>query len=519
MAEKRGRGRPRKSESVKNSDNSLSDIENNDIDSSNVTNNNSNIDIKSLESDDNVYVEDNEVIDQSEGLTNVNISDGQHEQFQLPNEDVNLEQDVAIENNSQNLSDINDDIPDGDFDPLSPPVKQRDYTTGKIDSGSGDNDVSPEVEAENQKKLEEKIPEPEIKNPTFDNLPPKEDGKKKNTGGGNGGSGNNGGGNNNNGGGDNKEKFDTFDGGSDSADSKSDTKKDTANPKLDDLSPAQKRKAAEKSADAILMAYQKFVPKPFKAMSSFNMRKLEVMEMKNELALDTECFDDGTTIKEYCKDVNEQVEQTFVITEEMKQEIKEPLVEVLLENNLALTPTQRLLMAVGGQVVQMTITAVGFMQQNKLALSEFKRFHQESMEVKKAAIYESEKRFNNNNNNSNNNNNNNDNDDGYDSNNVNTNPKNTPPPPPKSETRNVSDDEDNDIPDSNANEDVPDFKEETNDKAKSNSDEVKSDATILSETKNKETQPTVDEYILTEENGGIKVEIEEVKPDEIDEDF
>lgn len=485
------RGRPRKTESSENSSNLDDELGSN----SNNNNNNNNIDIKSLENDSFSHIQDAEIIEES----NSNIENNNSEDtYDVPPEDVNLEQDVAIESNSQDLTDVNDDIPDMDFDPLAPPVKKRGYTTGQIDgakdSGTGEKDV------EAEKKFEEKIPEPEIKNPTYENLPPKDDKGKKNTGGGDGGSG---GGNKGTGGDD--EKFDLGD------DSKGDKKKETPNSKLDDLSPAQKRKAAEKAADAVLLAYQKFVPKPFKAMSSFNMRKLQIMEMKNEISLDVSINDSGTTIKEYCEDINEQVENIFVITEEMKQEIKEPLVDVLLENNLALTPTQRLLMAVGGQVVQMTMTAAGFMQQNKHALSEFKRFHTETLEVKRETMREAENRFKNeNNSNTNTNTNNNTNSNQQENTNShNSNAKTTPPPPPpNNETVNDTND---DIPSSDANEDVPNFEEETT--SESNNEPV------IKEQKDEKITPTVDEY-LTEENGGITVE--EVKPDaddDIDGDF
>ncbi len=64
----------------------------------------------------------------------------------------------------------------------------------------------------------------------------------------------------------------------------------------------------------------------------------------------------------------------------MQEEIKDPLVDVLLENDIALTPTQRLLMVVGGQIIQMGISTLQFMHQNKEALKMFQQFHQESKE-------------------------------------------------------------------------------------------------------------------------------------------
>ena len=66
----------------------------------------------------------------------------------------------------------------------------------------------------------------------------------------------------------------------------------------------------------------------------------------------------------------------------MQEEIKDPLIDVLLENNFALTPTQRLVMVVGGQIVQMGITAIQFMQQNSNAMESFKKFHEENKAIR-----------------------------------------------------------------------------------------------------------------------------------------
>lgn len=161
----------------------------------------------------------------------------------------------------------------------------------------------------------------------------------------------------------------------------SEPKRPTINQNLEDLSPSQKKKAAEQSADALLLAYGNIAPIPFKKISSFNLGKLDNLHLKGEIDKDMVISDDGTTIKSYCEGVNQQVEQTFEITQEMKDEIRQPLIEVLLENNFALTPTQRLLMAVGGQIVTMGLTSFQFMQQNKAAMNQFKVFHKETKEA------------------------------------------------------------------------------------------------------------------------------------------
>lgn len=150
------------------------------------------------------------------------------------------------------------------------------------------------------------------------------------------------------------------------------------NPKLQDLSATQKKKAAEKTADALITTYANLVPIPFKKISSFNMRKLEKRHINDEIDMHMKIIDDGTTVRDYCESVNEQAEEIFVITKDMQDEIREPLIDVLLENNFALTPTQNLIMIVGGQIVQMGISAIQLMQQNSDSMSTFKKFHEEN---------------------------------------------------------------------------------------------------------------------------------------------
>lgn len=144
------------------------------------------------------------------------------------------------------------------------------------------------------------------------------------------------------------------------------------NPKLDDLSPSQKRKAAEKAADALIASYANIVPKGFIWVASFNVPKLQRMELKGDIKLKMIVQDDGLRVIDYINSVNSQAKQVFTITEEMKLEIKDPLVDVLLENNMAMTPTQRLMLAIGQQLFTMGITAVQFLASNRQAIAAFK---------------------------------------------------------------------------------------------------------------------------------------------------
>ena len=143
---------------------------------------------------------------------------------------------------------------------------------------------------------------------------------------------------------------------------------------LDDLSPAQKRKSAEKTADAILQMYCKFAPTPFKAWASFKDTTIQKMVIDGRLDMNMQ-LENGVTVKDYIDGTNEQVEEIFQVDEETRQDIKDPLIDVLLEQEIALTPTQRLLIAVSSHVVQMGFSSYQLSQNNKMALESFEKFH------------------------------------------------------------------------------------------------------------------------------------------------
>jgi hypothetical protein len=145
---------------------------------------------------------------------------------------------------------------------------------------------------------------------------------------------------------------------------------------LQDMSPAQKRKSAEKTAEAILQMYCKFAPLPFQKFASFSEKKITKMILNGQIDPNMQ-LENNVTVQEYIDSVNKQAEDVFVVTEETKEEIKDPLVEVLMEQELALTPTQRLLMAVGSHIVTMGFSAFQLSQNNKQALETFEKFHQQ----------------------------------------------------------------------------------------------------------------------------------------------
>jgi hypothetical protein len=146
---------------------------------------------------------------------------------------------------------------------------------------------------------------------------------------------------------------------------------------LQDLTPAQKRKSAEKTAEALLNLYCQFSPMPFKSWASFKDHKIQKMVFEDKIDLETP-LENGISVKDFIDGNNEQVEEIFKVSDETREEIKDPLIDVLLEQDLALTPTQRLMIALGSHLVTMSFSAYQLAQNNKIALETFERYHQQT---------------------------------------------------------------------------------------------------------------------------------------------
>ncbi len=171
-----------------------------------------------------------------------------------------------------------------------------------------------------------------------------------------------------------KEKIDETK--SDDKKEKEPTKK--INPDMDDLSPSQRRKNAEQDADAIITTYSNFLPVVPKWMAKFDMDKLQKLEMKGEVSLSMPIMEDGTTIRMYCEGVNNKADELFVVTTDMKNAIKEPLVEVMLEKGFAMTPMQRLAKVLVEHALQFGAMGFQMMMEGRNAITQFKDFRQQA---------------------------------------------------------------------------------------------------------------------------------------------
>lgn len=256
-------------------------------------------------------------------------------------------------------SDGVNDIPSEEFNPLNEAVQKRGYTGGMVGGNSNINEriiEEPNYRAgggSSNLEVDKDLINPSTKN----NDIPKEEKKSKS--------------------GDSKNQTTSTNSQSENKESE----KVNGEENVKDLSPAEKREAAAKTADAILLAYRSYVPMPFVYFSQYSDTKLKDLHKKNQLNLDTEIKKDGTTFREYYKDFNEKVEQAFVVTDAEVEAIKDPLIDVLMEKQVAFTPTQRLMFTVAQLLAAKTMTAAKFYMEKQSDIEEMKNIHKEKMEM------------------------------------------------------------------------------------------------------------------------------------------
>src|SRR3989338_2077711 len=140
------------------------------------------------------------------------------------------------------------------------------------------------------------------------------------------------------------------------------------NSTLADLPDHTKRRAAEQTANTLLKGYAQLIPQPFKWFTKIREQKIEKMAFDGELDLSIE-VSDGVTFEDYMRQTNEQIDEIFEVDEDTLADIREPLIEVLMEQNLELTPAQRLMAAIFSHWAQMMAVALKVRAQNNRILS------------------------------------------------------------------------------------------------------------------------------------------------------
>ena len=150
---------------------------------------------------------------------------------------------------------------------------------------------------------------------------------------------------------------------------------------LEDLNPAQKKKAVKGTADAILQAYRNFVPKGLTYLSTYDTKKLKKLHSKGEIDIDAPVNRDGTTFFEYVSIFNDNVEEAFRFSNDEIEQLREPLEDVLMENNVAFTAMQRLVFVMAQQLVGKFMLVIKFVSEKRNTINEMKAMHSEKLEL------------------------------------------------------------------------------------------------------------------------------------------
>lgn len=152
------------------------------------------------------------------------------------------------------------------------------------------------------------------------------------------------------------------------------------------LTLKEQRDGAEKTADIALLAWKNYLPLPFIYFGKINVKKLKEAEKKGEIDLQAPVDRRGTLIIERIEKFNKDVENSFEVTDEEVNAIKEPLIDVLMEKEVFLTPTQRLIFVAGQFVVAKVINVVKLISEQREMISEMKEMYKENREmIEKAA--------------------------------------------------------------------------------------------------------------------------------------
>ena len=145
------------------------------------------------------------------------------------------------------------------------------------------------------------------------------------------------------------------------------------------MTDKEKRKNTKKTVEILLTTYQNLFPIPFLYFSKVSEKKLIVLQRNNEIDVEMVVQSDGTTVKSYIDTYNENCNERFVVTEQMLDDIREPLFDYLMENDMQLTPAQRLMIAVGNHVIAFGQGVMELKTQMNAALDQFKVFHIDMM--------------------------------------------------------------------------------------------------------------------------------------------
>ena len=163
------------------------------------------------------------------------------------------------------------------------------------------------------------------------------------------------------------------------------------------MTEAEKRKAVEMFADAILQTYSQLYNAAFTSMCKVDMNKMEILDRDGQIRLSMVIERDEAgemTLRKNFTNYNEEVDEIFTITDEQRAALREPLIAVLLEKGAVPTPMVTLLIVVGSQVLQGVFAATGLRTEMKNTLETMIKVRKEELEAEVNAHRASQYQYN-----------------------------------------------------------------------------------------------------------------------------
>ncbi len=163
-------------------------------------------------------------------------------------------------------------------------------------------------------------------------------------------------------------------------------KPDPINPELKDLDDSQKRRVFKQTAQSLVLAYKQFSGLPFKYLATRDINAGKMAEYNVTKELDTNIVlelpnDVHMSIAKYFEQQCMKADGLFELDPDVEKEIVEALTDVLMEKQFALTPTQRLMVAVGQDLFNKGVQLFQFRAEVKTTLDYLKNNHSEKMEA------------------------------------------------------------------------------------------------------------------------------------------
>ena len=149
---------------------------------------------------------------------------------------------------------------------------------------------------------------------------------------------------------------------------------------LKDMPLAQKKKAIDTTANLVANMYQTMLPILPKFIAKVPDSKIRKMVHADEIDPEMELQSSPTTrikVSDYIDSYNNGVEDVIVVTDKMREEFEEALAGVLTEKEVAMTPTQVLVVTAVSHMTALVGESIKLRHKMSMDMEMFKKFHDE----------------------------------------------------------------------------------------------------------------------------------------------